>query len=384
MDAYDRLISEFMDKRDLPGGTIAVVKDGRLVFAKGYGLADIENREPVQPDSLFRIASLSKQITAVAVLKLVEDGKLDLDEKAFEILSDFSEPEGASRDPRIDQITVRHLLHHAGGWDKNESYDPMWSVWRAEEGTGAHPPITCSDVIHFMLGQPLDFDPGTRYAYANFGYCLLGRVIESASGQGYEEFVREHVLEPIGIARMRVGGTRLEERLDDEVRYYPRHGQDPAWSVFPDGPGRVPWPYGGFYLKGQDAPGGWVGSAVDLVRFVTALDGSKYPTVLEPETVDLMLSRPRPQLRDTPYYYGLGWSVRPVGDAKTWWHVGSQPGTTALIVRAHHGLTWAALFNLRPQNRQEAQSELDQLLWRATREVTTWPTHDLFPLFGYE
>ena len=157
-----------------------------------------------------------------------------------------------------------------------------------------------------------------------------------------------------------------------------------SWSVFPKGPSRVPWPYGGFYLKGQDAQGGWVGSAIDLVRFAAALDGSKYPTVLEPETVDLMLSRPQPQLRDTPYYYGLGWLVRPVGDAKTWWHYGNQPGTTALIVRAHHGLTWVALFNLRPQNLQEAQSELDQLLWRATREVTTWPSHDLLPLFGYE
>ena len=384
MDTYDRLISEFMDKRDLPGGAIAVVKDGRLVFAKGYGLADIQNQEPVQPDSLFRIASLSKQVTAVAVLKLVEDGKLDLDARVFEILSAFREHEGSTRDPRLDQITVRHLLHHAGGWDKNESYDPMWSVWRTEEGTGAHPPITCSDVIRFMLGQPLDFDPGTRYAYANFGYCVLGRIIEAASGQEYEEFVREHVLKPIGIARMWVGGTRLEERLDDEVRYYQRHGQDPAWSVFPDGPSQVPWPYGGFYLEGQDAHGGWVGSAIDLVRFVTALDGSKYPTVLEPETVDLMLARPRPQLQDTPYYYGLGWAVRPVGDAKTWWHFGSQPGTTALIVRAHHGLTWVALFNLQPQNLQEAQSELNQLLWRATEEVTTWPSHDLFPMFDYE
>jgi N-acyl-D-amino-acid deacylase len=384
MNTYDRLIPEFMHKHDLPGGAIAVVKDGRLVFAKGYGLADIQNQEPVQPDSLFRIASLSKQVTAVAVLKLVEDGKLDLDAGAFEILSDIREPEGSTRDPRLDQITVRHLLHHAGGWDKNESYDPMWSVWRTEEGTGAHPPITCSDVIHFMLGQPLDFAPGTRYAYANFGYCVLGRVIEAVSGQEYEEFVREHVLKPIGIARMRVGGTRLEERLDDEVRYYLRHGQDPAWSVFPKGPSRVPWPYGGFYLKGQDAQGGWVGSAMDLVRFATALDGSKHPTVLEPETVDLMLSRPQPQLQDTPYYYALGWLVRPVGDAKTWWHFGNQPGTTALIVRAHHGLTWVALFNLQPHNRQEAHSELNQLLWRATREVTTWPSHDLFPQFGYE
>ena len=111
MEAFDRLVPELMHRYNLPGGALAIVKDGRLVFARGYGLADIQNQEPVQPDSLFRIASLSKQVTAVAALKLVEDGKLDLDENAFEILSDFKGPEGASRDSRIDQITVRHLLH---------------------------------------------------------------------------------------------------------------------------------------------------------------------------------------------------------------------------------------------------------------------------------
>ena len=125
MEAFDRLVADLMHRYNLPGGALAIVKDGRLVFARGYGLADIQNQEPVRPDSLFRIASLSKQVTAVAVLKLVEEGKLDLDERVFEILSDFTEPEGASRDPRIAEITVRHLLHHAGGWDKEVSgFDP--------------------------------------------------------------------------------------------------------------------------------------------------------------------------------------------------------------------------------------------------------------------
>ena len=185
MEAFDRLVPELMHRYNLPGGALAIVKDGRLVFARGYGLADIQNQEPVQPDSLFRIASLSKQVTAVAALKLVEDGKLDLDENAFEILSDFKDPEGASRDPRIDQITVRHLLHHAGGWDKEVAgFDPMWIPARIARETGAAKPISCSDVIHFMLGQPLDFDPGTRYAYANFGYCVLGRIIEKKARSG--------------------------------------------------------------------------------------------------------------------------------------------------------------------------------------------------------
>lgn len=384
MEVFDRLIPDFIDKYDIPGGAVAIVKDGRLVFARGYGLADIGNAEPVQPDSLFRIASLSKPITAAAILTLVEDGKLDLDEKAFEILGRFKEPEGTSRDPRIDEVTVRQLLHHSGGWDSGSSYDPMWSVWRTGRGTDARPPITCRHVIHYMLGQPLDFDPGTRYAYSNFGYCVLGRVIEEKTGQEYEHYVLENVLKPLGINRMRIGGTLLEDRIDGEVKYYSWEGQDLAWSVFSEGPSQVPWPYGGFYLKGQDAHGGWLASTVDMVRFVSALDGSRPPTPLEPETVDLMLSRHDPPLTDTVDYYGLGWGVRLVNSGSNWSHLGSQPGNSALLVRSYRGLTWAVLFNSRPRDFGTMIGELDRLMWTGVEEVPTWPSHDLFPNFGYE
>ena len=144
-------------------------RQGRTVgLRQGYGLADIENQEPVQPDSLFRIASLSKAFTAAAILKLVETGKVDLDERAFEILDQFQEPEGTTRDPRIDQITVRQLLHHSAGWDREAAgFDPTWTPSRVALNTGAPEPIACPDVIPFMLGQPLDFEPGTQYAYSN-------------------------------------------------------------------------------------------------------------------------------------------------------------------------------------------------------------------------
>ena len=385
MEAFDRLVPELMHRYNLPGGALAIVKDGRLVFARGYGLADIQNQELVQPDSLFRIASLSKQITAVAVLKLVEEGKLDLDERAFEILSDFIEPEGASRDPRIDQITVRHLLHHAGGWDKEVAgFDPGWIPARIARETGAAKPVSCPDVIHFMLGQPLDFDPGTRYAYANFGYCVLGRIIEEKADQDYEAYVMEHVLAPVGIGSMQIGGSLLNERASGEVRYYYHDVHRRVRSVFPDGPERVSWPYGGFYIRGKDSSGGWIGSVVDLVRLVSALDGGRPPSPLLPETVELMLSRHDPPLRDTTHYYAMGWTVRPVGDSLRWSHGGSLPGAASQIRRTHDGVTWALLFNSKSEQHSDFQSDRVRLMRDAIDSITTWPSRDLFPLFGYE
>ena len=385
MEVFDRFIPEYMEKYDIPGVALAVVRDGRLVFARGYGLADIVNEEPVLPDSLFRIASISKPVTAVAILNLVEDGKLDLDEKAFEILSRYQGPEGTTRDPRIDEVTVRQLLHHSGGWDKDSAgFEAMWIPSRVERETGAQRPIICQDVISFMLGQPLDFDPGTRYAYSNFGYCLLGRIIEEKSGQPYEHYVKENVLDKLGIVNMQIGGTLLEDRAEGEVRYYEHRRMELARSVLAEGPRRVPWSYGGYHVAGRDSLGGWIASAIDLVRFASGLDGSKPPSPLASDTIDLMLSRPQPALRETDYHYGLGWSVRPMRNDLRWSHSGSHPAVMSQVVRNSDGVTWAILFNSRPEHLSEARSERTQLMWDGFRAVTTWPDHDLFPLYGYD
>ena len=118
MEVFDNHIPVLMEEFHITGDAIAVVKDGRLVLARGYGLADVERGEPVQPDSLFRIAGVSKPITAVAVLKLVEEGRPDLEASAFRILDQFQVPEGSTTDPRIFDVTVRQLLQHSGGWTR--------------------------------------------------------------------------------------------------------------------------------------------------------------------------------------------------------------------------------------------------------------------------
>jgi CubicO group peptidase (beta-lactamase class C family) len=368
LKSFDDEMAAFLKKQGAPGGSLAVVKDGRLVCAKGYGLADVDEKKAAAPESLFRIASVSKPVTAVAVLALVQKSRLDLEAKAFALLG--LKP-GEKGDPRLAEITVRHLLHHTGGWDRDKSGDPMFQSVEIAEAEGKAPPADAAAIIRAMLGRPLDFDPGTRHAYSNFGYCVLGRILEKVTGESYEAAVKKLVLEPMGITRMRLGRSLLKDRAKDEVRYTQPNSKA-ARSVFSD-ERDVPWPYGGFCIEAMDAHGGWIASAVDLARFASSLG-----KVLDATSIATMFERPA-GLKPTVAYYGCGWMVRPVGDkgGLNTWHSGSLPGTNTLLVRRHDGLTWVALFN----QRSKGDGEIDGALHRAADAVTEWPKEDLFPRY---
>ncbi|NQU22217.1 MAG: beta-lactamase family protein [Candidatus Nealsonbacteria bacterium] len=376
MASFDRIIPELMRKHVIHGGAVAVAKDGRLVLARGYGLADVHAKQPVQPDSLFRIASVSKPITAAAILVLVQRKQLDIDAKVLDILDDIKPPQAAQLDPRWRKITVRHLLHHAAGFDRGKSFDPMLRPAPVVEAVGTTPEPAA--IVRFMLGRPLDFDPCTRHAYSNFGYSLLGRIIEQTTGKPYAEAVETLVLRPAGIRRMRLGRTQRKDLADGEVHYYPTAGAEPVDSIFPDVSEQVPAPYGKFYIEAMDAHGGWIASAVDLVRFATATDGSREPALLKPATIGVLQSRPSYVAADEQAWYALGWMVRPKGDSANWWHAGSLPGTRSLLVRTHHGLVWAVVLNTTPRHSGTFGGELDRTLWRAVEGVEKWPAHDLF------
>ena len=377
---YDRSMAMFMEKHRLPGASIAVTNGGKVVFAKGYGYADVAVNEKVQRDSLFRIASISKPITAVAVLQLHERGKLDLDDSAFMLL-DMNEvfDDAEEIEKRLRDITIRHLLQHRGGWDRNASFDAMFrSVTFAEE-SGADPPADQQAVIHAMLTQPLDFVPGERYAYSNFGYCLLGRVIEKLTGQSYESYVKQNILDPIGATQMRLGATRLEGRAEDEVRYYhPGTGK----SVFQsDLKQMVPHPYGAWNLEAMDSHGGWLASATDLAKFAAAFDNPANCPILSEKSINLMHQRPPGVAGHThegiekPVYYSFGWSNRVVSDGKlNRWHTGSLPGTASILIRRHDGKNFVALMNSRVSPVSEHLGrEMDQLLHQMANQVEAWP-----------
>ena len=376
LESYDRIVAPIMRDHDIPGAAVAVVRDGRLIYARGFGVADRESGAPVQPDSLFRIASLSKPITAVAVLKLVQDGRLELDARVFRDLLAGIEPHPPA-DPRMNEITVRDLLRHSGGFDRQRSGDIQWDQKKISQTIRKRPPLDCADVIAYMKRRRLNFSPGERYAYSNFGYCALGRVIEQASGMSYEDYVRREILIPAGAARMRVADPFLGGRLENEVKYYDYPGAKRSKSLDRKVQERVPWPYNGF-LSTMDAHGGWAASVVDLLRFVVAVDGRGGNDVLANETVGLMIDRPD-YGRDV-VWYGLGWFIRDIGGGQSnWWHTGSIPGASSLLVRAGNGFSWAVVVNSRPRKWNDFQRAVDKAMWEALSQVTRWPDHDLFP-----
>jgi N-acyl-D-amino-acid deacylase len=385
-EAFDREMEQFMSERKVPGGALAVVKDGRLVYARGFGWADREKKEPVKAESLFRIASISKPFTAVAILKLLEAKRLELELPVMEFLG-FKPvlASGKKPDPRLKQITIRHCLHHTGGWDRNVSGDPMFRSREIARVAKVPAPAPAEAIIRYMLGQTLDSDPGTRYAYSNFGYCLLGRVIEKISGVKYEQFVQKEVLAPMKIRRMRLGASVAASRAPDEVKYYTPTDRQGV-SVFPGTPEKVPAPYGTFCLEAMDSHGGWVASAIDLARFAAGLDSIEHNNCLKPETMRLMYEPPAPPVsRKTDggladRYYGCGWNVRPIGKKgkANYWHDGSLPGTCTLLVRLFDGLSWAALFNQRSEDTKFPDGAIDGALHRAANAVGEWPMEDLF------
>ena len=386
--SFDRTIREFMEKHHVPGLALAVTDRGRLVYARGHGYADVARKEKVTPTSLFRIASISKPVTAVAVLQLVERKKLSLDDKVFDILKHEPHLEkDAQPDERLQAITIRHLLQHRGGWDRGKSFDAMFQSVRFAEALGTQPPAGTDEVIRFMRGQPLDFEPGERYAYSNYGYCLLGRVIEAVTNESYEDYVKTQVLAPLGINTMRIGKTRLDGRNESEVRYYdPRKGP----SVFAaDLNKQVPQPYGAWHVEAMDAHGGWLASAVDLTRFACAFDEPTKCKILNPDSIQEMFARP-PGLagaeadgKPKPVYYSLGWSNRVMDDGTlNRWHTGSLPGTATMLVRRHDGRNWVVLMNARMSPcASHLGGTIDSLVHQAADEVAAWPECDLFEEF---
>ncbi len=383
---FEKRIPELLDKWEIAGCAIALVRGERLILAEGYGLADKENSLPMKPEFLCRIGSVAKPITAVATLKLYEDGLLDLDEKVFEILADLEPPEGATVDPRIYDITIRDLLQHSAGWGRRfyiTPEDPMFQSRQIAYAMGVPPPADAETIIRYMMGQQLDWDPGIKHAYSNFGYNVLGRVIERITGQSYEDSVKTHILNPIGITRMQIGRTLESGRAEGEVRYYDYPNALLVQSVFPSGQ-MVPRPYGGYYLEAMDAHGGWIASAIDLARFLTAVDGrDSRPDILSPSTLELMLSKPDLVNWENggDRHYGMGWYFIPEGEEAQFYHTGGVYGGMGFVncsLTWKGGLAWAVVFNGWPSDLEGWGEDYNDAIYGGLRNIQEWPSHDLF------
>lgn len=357
---FDNWMKSFLAEHKVPGAALAIVKDGKLIYARGFGYADRDTKEPVQPESLFRIASVSKPITAVAILKLVEQGQLKLDDKVLDHLK--YEPhfeDGGKLDERWKQVTIHQCLSHTGGWDRDKSYDPMFQALRMAKSLKVDLPILPEHIIRYQLGQPLDFDPGERYAYSNFGYSLLGRIIEKISGQPYERYVQEKIFEPIGITRARIGGSLADQRAEGEVHYYDVKDGTGTATVGPGaGEKKAPISYGVWRQETLDSHGGWIASAPDLAKFAAAFDlrdaDSPRTKLLSTDSIRLMF-QPAVKMTLAPgstvkgdRFYSLGWMIEPGANeqAFTARHGGALACTAASLMHFSNGVNLAVLTNL--------------------------------------
>jgi CubicO group peptidase (beta-lactamase class C family) len=263
----------FMQTYAVPGFSLAVGHGGRIIYQDAFGLADRERNERLTPMHRFRIASVTKPITSTTIFSLIEQGRLRLGDRIFGpggvLGTDFGP---LPYRPQVDQITLEHLLTHTGGGWSNNQDDPMFS----------HPRMDHAQLIDWVLhNRPLDHPPGQSYAYSNFGYCVLGRVIEKITRQGYAAFVGDAVLKRCGVTDMAIGGNTLAERQRDEVRYY---GQNED-------------PYGMNVIR-MDSHGGWIARPADLVQFAMHVDGfAAPPNILKPETIRTMTTASSRRLR---------------------------------------------------------------------------------------
>jgi CubicO group peptidase (beta-lactamase class C family) len=318
LEAFDTLMTTLLRDWDLAGGSLAVARGDKLALARGYGLARLDPPVPVEPSSRFRLGSLSKTLTAVAVLQLVQDGRLRLDDKVLPLLGELGPRPGKIADQRVQAITVRHLLQHSGGFDRARSGDVVFlpGALRAAKRQGGPLPPDCPTILRDTLEQELDFAPGTRFGYSNVGYCILGRIIERVSGMDYEAYVRARILVPAGAPRLALGRTL--QAAEGEVSYYDYRGA--AWANAMPGLGvtYTARPYGNFAMEAMDSYGGWIGAPVDYLRFMLAIDGRRGGALLRPAIIAEMHAPPGLQTASDDEtagagaHYGLGIRVRAI------------------------------------------------------------------------
>ena len=345
----DKLMIDYIADQGVPGATVAVAKDGRLVYARGFGFANSDRKIAMQPTARFRLASVSKSFTIAAICQLVERGKLKPEDKVFDLLQ-FKD--ALKMDPRWKKITIQHLIDHTAGFDREQSGDPMFKSIEIAKALKISPPPKPDQIVKYMLTQPVEWEPGTKVMYSNFGFCLLGRVIEKLSGVTYEKYVTDELLKPIGISDMQIGKTLSAAK--GEVHYVDPDSPT-GQCVFPNLSSRsVPSPYGAWCLESMDSHGGWIASAVDLVRFGSAID---YPDRF-------------------PAYRGLAFKYR---FCPEYVHFGAINGCSAMLRRFTNGVTLAILFNSRksrsdPELCQDVHDRFKELLFK----VESWPEGDLF------
>jgi CubicO group peptidase (beta-lactamase class C family) len=345
------MAAAFKRSFSVPSLSVAISRNGQFVFDQGFGFnqgfrfGNVKDMGPTDISSLFRIADVTMPITSVAIFTLIEQGKLNLTDKVFGASGILGTRYGKSPYRQyVTDITVDQLLTHTcGGWPADAT-DPMYKSNSWDQ----------AKLIGWTLqNMPLTNPPGEHWAFSNFGYCLLGRVVEQITGQPYASYVQSAVLAPCGISGMRIAGNTLKQRAPNEVVYFGQYNEDP-YKV---------------NVTRMDANGGWLATPSALVQFLNHVGGSgSIPSILKAATIQVMTT-PSPVFPSaSAAKYARGWMV----GSGNLWHNGSFPGSTTIMVRTATGMCWAALTNTRTEPHDEMDGALDGMMWNMVRSVPEW------------
>ena len=357
----DRCIAKLMDDHGIPGVGVALVREGELVWSAAYGYADLESGRPMTVDTVNRAESISKSVTAWGVMRLVEEGRLGLDDPIFDHVDRRTIPE---TDLSADAITVRRLLSHTAGVS-------MGTIGREYAPDGPVPSLAEGLSGEFKLVAR----PGSGFLYSNTGFNLLELIIEEVTGEDFAAYMQREILAPLGMTRTY---TSLADAKANGLTETHRYAFGFPFASAPK------------YQTALLLTGYVYSTAEDMARYLTMylqggiLDGTR---VLSEAGVAQMLTGATNertfQLQSHKFTarYGAGWFVNLFQGDGNWWHGGSMPGTTAMLVRTHNDVVWIGLFNGRTVTPNNSESELDATLWKAFTSVTSFPSHDLFSSF---
>lgn len=322
---FDAILEGFSELHGIRSSALAIMKDGNVVYEGVSGFMDAGHNTPTVSNVMMRVASVSKSVTAAAVRQLAADGLLALDARAF----DLGQPEGgllslqpfpSLGDARLINITVEHLLLHEAGWDRNSAADWVFREIEIARTMSVSSPPGRENTVRYVLGKPLQFDPGSETVYSNVGYLVLGLIIERVSGKDYLTYVRENIFAPLGIPAEDVILARTFPQ-DRSIRepWYDAPGL--ARNVFdPNGP-PVKRPDGGWDAEAKIAEAGLVTTTRALLEFA-----------------------------DEYVVRGSRIGSRRIGRVRSgWWgwQGGTLSGTNALVYQSGGGVNYVILFNRR-------------------------------------
>ncbi len=353
LTVFDQAMTYFMQWKGIEAGTLGISYQGQVVFHRGYGWQDRDKTTPLPPNAMMRLASVTKPITAAAVNRLATEGDLSLDDYAINTGQAGGgivnlPPYPSLGDPRLSDVTVRHLLQHRGGWDRSQAPDYTWQDVRTAQTLGIPSPPSAEEKIQYILGKPLEHDPGSTRAYSNEGYMILGEVIEETTGRDFADVVQSHVFDPINVPAREVelGRTFPQDRNPREP-WYQSTNDGLATNVFDlDGP-RVPWPDGGWHHEARASNGGLIASTKAILAYLDEyqVSGDEIGTLRSGNE-------------------GADWRLN---------HTGSQNGTNTLARQRGDGISYVVMFNERPESGSSYTSQMRTVLDTLFDLQEVWP-----------